>query len=205
MKTLIQLSWALCLSLLLSSNSWVFADDNPQQQVEQTTERLLAKLRDNKDAYQQNPELLYDMVNQEVLKHFDFERMSRLVLGKHWASASDAQKTAFVSEFKQLIVRTYALSVLKFTNQEVKFKPMSGDVAEKKVTVHSEVVDPDKGQRIPLAYSLYKPANDWLVYDVKVDHVSLVINYKSTYDQAINKDGLDALIASIKAKNAEQK
>jgi len=205
MKFLTQFSLIVCFSSLLSFSPLSFASDDPQQQVEQATADLLAKLKQNKAAYQQDPELLYEMVNTEVLKYFDFKRMARLVLGRHWRKANETQKTTFVSEFKRLVIRTYALSVLKFTNQTISFKPMTGDIAKKKVTVHSEVVDPNNGQRIPLAYSLYKPKDAWLVYDVKVENVSLVINYKSSYDKIIRNQGLDALIAKLQTKNAEKK
>ncbi len=205
MKHLMKLVWALGLSALLSFGPLSFAADDPQKQVEDTTARLLDNLRQNKAAYEADHDLLYEMVNTEILKHFDFKRMARLVLGKHWKKANAAQQDEFVAEFKQLVVRTYALSVLKFTNQTVSFKPMTGNIAKRKVTIHSEVLDLENGQRIPLAYSLYKPKGEWLVYDVKVDSVSLVINYKSTYDQRVRQAGLDALIAELKSKNAEKK
>ena len=205
----------LCLSLmsfnLLANDADTQSSTNthqipdPQKLVETTTNALLKNLRDNKPLYEGNPSALYAMVDDVVLPHFDFGRMSRLVLGQHWKKASDEQKTAFVTEFRNLIVRTYALSLLKFTNQTIEYKPLKGDIAKKRVIVGLNVVDKAAQITIPVEYAMYLPGDNWKVYDVKVDNISLVINYKSTYSETVRRNGLDALIATLAEKTSLSK
>ena len=101
----------------------VHASQSPDLLVKETTDQVLGELSGNRDAMLADTALLYNMVDAIVLPHFDFERMSKLVLGKHWKSASDAQRMEFVGEFKALLVRTYATALFEYTNQKVVYKP----------------------------------------------------------------------------------
>ncbi|RMD71200.1 MAG: ABC transporter substrate-binding protein, partial [Gammaproteobacteria bacterium] len=125
------------------------AQQDPLQLVQQTAERMLAEIRAHKAELQQHPERIYDLVEDIVLPHFDFERMSRLVLGRYWRSATPEQRRRFVKEFRMLLVRTYANALLEYSDQKLSYGPVRGSGDE--VTVHTEVAQPG-GLPIPIDY-----------------------------------------------------
>lgn len=179
-----------------------FAAQSPQELVKQTTDQMLSKLRDERQVIDQHPERIYDLVDQIVLPHFDFERMSQLVLGKYWRSASPEQRQRFVEQFRNLLVRTYAKSLSSYTDNKVNFLPFRGGPTPQDVTVRTEVEQPG-GFPIPIDYSLYLKDDEWKVYDVVVDGVSLVTNYRTTFANQIRQDGLDKLIATLANRNQQ--
>ena len=173
----------------------------PDQLVHQVADRILALIKANRDAYAADHSKLYAMVDREVLPYFDFRVMSRSVLGRYWRQASDAQRDRFVKEFRELLVRTYATALLKYTNEEIRYLPMFAKPEDKTVLVRTEVVQGGGGSNIPLHYSFYRGNDGWKVYDVSIEGVSLVTNYRSTYGEKIRNQGLDALIASLTEDN----
>lgn len=179
-----------------------FAAQSPQELVKQTTDQMLSKLRDERQVIDQHPERIYDLVDQIVLPHFDFERMSQLVLGKYWRSASPEQRQRFVEQFRNLLVRTYAKSLSSYTDNKVNFLPFRGGPTPQDVTVRTEVEQPG-GFPIPIDYSLYLKDDEWKVYDVVVDGVSLVTNYRTTFANQIRQESLDKLIASLASRNQQ--
>jgi phospholipid transport system substrate-binding protein len=179
------------------------AAQSPQELVKQTTDQMLSKLRDEHQVIDQHPERIYELVNQIVLPHFDFERMSSLVLGKHWRTASPDQRQRFVEQFRNLLVRTYAKSLSSYTDNKVNFLPFRGGPDQDDVTVRTEVEQPG-GFPIPIDYSLYlDKGGEWKVYDVVVDGVSLVTNYRTTFANQIRQESLDKLIAALATRNQQ--
>ena len=124
MKAAKLLTWMFLFLLALP----VAAEDSgpaPLVLVRQTTEQMLAALDKERDEIDSKPEKLYELVDRIVLPHFDFERMSKLVLGKYWRSASTSQRTRFTEEFRNLLVRTYATSMKEYSDQKVTYLPFS--------------------------------------------------------------------------------
>ncbi len=184
-------AWGLCLWL----GCWaVQAQEAPLPLVQRTAEQVLAELKAHKAELQAHPERIRALVEDIVLPHFDFERMSRLVLGRYWRSATPEQRRRFVKAFRNLLVRTYASALLEYSDQRITYGPVRGGSDE--VTVHTEVAQPG-GLPIPIDYRLYRKGGRWRAFDVIIDGVSLVANYRSTFSQAIRKEGLDALIRRI--------
>lgn len=180
--------------------SAAFASQSPDQLVRGTTDRVLSELSANRDAMQADPVALYDMVDAIVLPHFDFERMSKLVLGKHWKKANEGQRAEFVTEFKALLVRTYATALFEYTDQEIIYKPFRAKEGSKRVVVRTEVV-PGDGPKIPIDYALAIGQDDaWRVYDIRIDEISMVTNYRSSYGKIIESKGMDSLIAMLGRK-----
>ena len=138
-----------------------------------------------------------------MLPHFDFNRMTQLAVGKHWNTASPQQKQALVKEFRSLLVRTYAASLTEFSNQTVEFKPLNMRPEDEQVTVKTEIRQPG-GKPIPIDYEMYKTSFGWKVFDVAIDGVSLVINYRSSFANTIRQSGIDGLIATLEAKSRSQ-
>ncbi len=180
-----------------------FASVAPDQLVKDTTDRVLSELTANRSEFEHDHEKLYRMVDEIVLPHFDFERMARLVLGRYWRDANDAQRQQFVQEFKTLLVRTYATALFEYTGQKIIYKPFRAGDGDSSVVVKTEVV-PSDGPPIPMHYSLNRGGEgSWKVYDIKIDGISLVTNYRTSYGNTIQNQGIDALISSLVAKNRE--
>lgn len=168
-----------------------------------TTQEVLTLLKADKDIQDGNLKKVYQLVEAKILPNFDFNRMTQLAVGKHWSSATAQQKQALVSEFRNLLVRTYATSLTAFSNQSVDFKPFSMKPSEDDVTVKSEVKQPG-GQAIPIDYSMYKTAFGWKVYDVSIDGVSLVTNYRASFSNTIRQSGVDGLIKLLSAQSQKK-
>lgn len=176
------------------------ADLPPDQLAKNTTQEVLAILKADKDIKSGNVKRAHELVEEKVLPHFDFNRMTQLAVGKHWNRASALQKQALVKEFRSLLVRTYATSLTEFSNQTVDFKPLNMRPDDTQVTVKSEIKQPG-GKPIPIDYEMYKSDFGWKVFDVAIDGVSLVINYRSSFASTIRQSGIDGLISTLEAKS----
>lgn len=187
---------------ILSLTSWA-AELPPDVLAKNTTQEVMAILRADKDIQSGNLQKIHDLVEAKVLPHFDFNRMTQLAIGKHWNAATPQQKQSLVKEFRALLVRTYSTSLTAFKDQAIEFKPFSMRPDDTEVTVQTEVKQPG-GKPIPINYDMYKTAFGWKVYDVSIDGVSLVINYRSSFASTIRQIGIDGLISTLEAKSKSQ-
>ena len=178
----------------------VFAAQGPEQLIRETSNQVLAELTANSETYQSDPQRIYRLVDEVVLPHFDFAAMTDLALGRHKDKVSAEQKPAIVNEFRALLVRTYSSALLEYTDQELVYLPMEGSEADGKVTVRTEI-EQAGGFPIPIHYSLRLGDDGWKVFDISVDEVSLVTNYRSSFARAIKKNGVDGLIQTLKDRN----
>jgi len=196
-------SFFLLLALMLGFNAHLaLADDTPPDVLARTTtQEVIAILKQDKELQRGNQAKVYELVEAKILPNFDFNRMTQLVLGKHWPRATAKQKQALVTEFRNLLVRTYSSSLTAFTDQTIEFKPMAMKPDDTDVTVRSEIRQP-AGQPIPINYSFYKTAFGWKVYDVTIDGVSLVTNYRASFASTIRQNGIDGLIKTLAAQSA---
>ena len=196
---------AVTLLLLLGTGAVAVAQSEPTPPdvlVRQTTQEVLSLLREEGEQIKDDTGAIYELIRKEVLPHFDFRLMSRLVLARHWRAASEAQRERFVEEFRQLLVRTYGSSLSKYSGQEVRYLPMQSSGADDdRVTVKTEILQ-SGGPPIPLDYKLHRTDSDWKVYDVTVDGASLVLNYRSQFSSEIGRDGLDGLIQRLAERNS---
>jgi phospholipid transport system substrate-binding protein len=177
------------------------ADPPPDQIARNATDKIVALLKANKAEYNRDHKKLYAMVDEQVLTHFDFRAMSRTVLGRHWRAASEDQRARFIAEFRDLLVRTYATALLKYNDEEIFYLPFRASPDDRTATVRSEVRRKDGGPPITIQYSFYRTDNLWKVYDVTIEGASLVSTYQTTYAARVQKEGLDALIASLAQDN----
>lgn len=179
------------------------AATGPEELVKQTSATVLAEIKANGDAYRSDLPSLYKLVNDVVLPNFDFDAMTDLALGRHRAKVTAEQKPVIVQEFRTILVRTYSSALLEYTNQELVYLPMEGKESDGKVVVRSEIEQPG-GFPIPINYSLREGDDGWKVYDISVDDVSLVTNFRSSFARAIKKNGVDGLIQTLKDRNQAQ-
>jgi len=196
---------AIAVSLTLTLPAWA-QDTNGQsalQVAKQTAEHITHEINQNREKYRKNPEALYSLVNKVVLPHFEFRYMSRIVLGRYWRQATPGQRKRFTQAFKSLLVHTYANSLLKYSDHKIIWKPVHAKDNAQRVTIRSEV-ELEHGSPVPINYRAVLENGQWKVYDVAVDGVSLVTNYRSSFAIQARRNGIDKLIERIQ-KKSEQK
>jgi len=199
-RLLVLMCGAACL---LAGSTAIAADDGhpAQRLVEQVVSRVIEELESKRESIEGDPGQLYELVNRLVLPHFDFERMSRRVLGKRWKKATPAQQERFTLAFQTLLVRTYALVLSEYRGQTITYLD---PVARKR---DDEIIIPvqirlSSNQSVIVAYAMQGSGSDWKVFDVAIDGVSLVTNYRSSFRSEVARHGIDGLIARIEAKNS---
>jgi phospholipid transport system substrate-binding protein len=174
----------------------------PDVLVKNTANDVLEIIRQDKDIQSGDMRKISSLAEEKILPHFDFERMSRMVLGKHWNKASKEQQQQFVAEFRSLLIRTYASALTKYRNQTIEYKPMRAQPSDTDVTVRTQIVQPG-GQPLPIDYSLVKKEDGWKVYDVVIEGVSLVTNYRGQFSAEVRQSGMDGLIQRLADKNKQ--
>jgi phospholipid transport system substrate-binding protein len=189
----------ILFAIALVAAPYGFAQQSPDALVKQTSQEIIEVLKSDKELAAGSQDRLLQLVESKVLPHFDFERMTRLTVGRHWNSASAEQKEALQREFKNLLIRTYSAAFTSYQNQSVEVKPLKGAAAES-ATVQTMVVRPGN-KPIEVNYDLGKSPEGWKVYDVAIEGVSLVTNYRSTFATEIKQGGIDGLIKALREKN----
>ncbi len=177
------------------------AEVGPDQLIKQTSEQVLDALQKNQDKYKQQPDEVFRLVNDIILPHLDFRAMSMLALGKNWRKASAEQQERFVDAFKTMLVRTYSKSLTEYAGQKIKFLPYTPPAEGKRTVKVYTVISQSNGPDIPIDYSLRIKDNIWKVYDIKIDGISLVTNYRNSFAADINRVGIDGLIEKLLAKS----
>ena len=192
----------LLLGGMLGLVQGAFAQDiAPDVLAKKVTDEVLTILRSDKDIQSGNTRKVYDLVEAKVLPHFNFSRMTRLAVGAPWRQANPAQQQSLTNEFRTLLVHTYASAFAQYTDQVIEYRPLKMAAADTEVTVQSRIKQTGGGDPIEVNYSMEKSDQGWKVYDVVIAGVSLVQNYRSTFSNEIQKNGIDGLIASLTTKN----
>ncbi len=170
----------------------------------ETSDQVLAALKSEDEALEENEQRLYSLVEKVVLPHFDFRQMSMRVLGRHWREATQEQRSRFIAQFKTLLVRTYSNALLDYADATVEIQPVRAAEDARTVMVRTSV----EAQGVPslaINYLMYRAGDAWKVYDVTVEGVSLVITYRSSFSQEIRRNGLDQLIDELASRNGEER
>lgn len=189
---------------LLSAASVVFAADvvPPDALVKNTADEVLTIIRADKDIQSGDTKKVVQLAEAKVLPHFDFTRMTRLATGRNWNKATDVQKEALVKEFRTLLVRTYSVSLSQYKNQTIETKPLAAGASDSEVTVKTLVLQPG-GQPIPIDYRMAKTPEGWKVFDITVEGVSLVTNYRGEFNAQVEKGGIDGLLKTLVERNSQ--
>lgn len=194
--------WALFFSLLMIAPSAFVQEDSPDAMIKSVTEEVLSIVRQDKDIQNGNTQKAINLVETKVLPHFNFQRMTSLAVGRDWNKANAEQKKRLTEEFKTLLVRTYSNALTGYRNQTVRYRPTRMQAGDTEVVVKSEILQPGN-KPIQLQYSVEKQNEGWKVYDVVVAGVSLVSNYRSTFNQEVSANGIDGLIKMLVDKNQQ--
>ena len=196
--TVMKSIFALCLIALSVAAS--AQDLAPDEQVKLISDEVISAIKQDQDIRAGNQKKLTDLVEAKVLPHFDFSRMTALAVGRHWPRASAEQKNLLSSEFRTLLVRTYSNALSTYKNQIIEFKPLRAAAEDTEVTVRTQVRQSGAAP-ISIDYNMERTSSGWKVYDIVVGGVSLVTNYRETFNSEVRYGGVDGLIKSLASKN----
>ncbi len=187
--------------LLLSMTAGAAPAAKPEDVVTATVDSVLDRVRAEKELLDAQPEKVYEVIDDLITPHFDFQIMSRWVLGKRWRTASAEQRDLFVKEFQTLLIRTYAKGLLEFNEEKVNYLETLEGRRPEVVMVKTEVA-PGGGQPpIPINYTMRLNDGRWKVVNVAFAGVSLVETYRKSFASEISNHGFDALLQKLAGKN----
>jgi len=195
---MMKLFFALCFFLFAVAVS--AQDLAPDAQVKKITNEVIEIIKRDKDIQAGNQKKINELVDAKVLPHFNFSRMTALAVGRNWPKASADQQKILTGEFRTLLVRTYSSALSTYKNQVIEFKPLRAAAADTDVMVRTQVKQAGT-EPISIDYGMEKTPGGWKVYDVVVGGVSLVTNYRETFNAEIRDGGVDGLIKSLESKN----
>ena len=188
---------SLCFFMLVVTTPPVFASSGPKAQVEETVEAVIALLKDK--ALER--EVRRDKIRKLIYDRFDFQLMSQRTLSTNWKKASAEQKDRFIQLFSQLLEWSYISRIEAYTNEKVEY--VGEKIKKNRAQVNTVILS--AGTEIPVNYRLINKDNEWLVYDVIIEEISLISNYRSSYRTIAKKDGIDGLLAQMEQKIDELK
>ena len=169
----------------------------PDAAVKETTEKMRALIRENHVAYNADKAAFYKVVDEVLVPRFDIRRIAQLVLGKSWRTATEDQRTRFQNAFKKSLIRNYADALLEYYDSvEAEFQPLRLAAGADDATVRCVIKRKD-GPPISLSFSMNEVNEEWKVYDITIENLSLVTNFRSQYAVEVKKNGLDALIQRV--------
>lgn len=176
---------------------WVPASaaESPDVMLQERSDQIMAELK--KDGVRSDINKLYELVDRMIVPLIDFNAMSKLTLGKHWKRASKDQRTAFMGAYQNLLRNTYTKSLKNYANQEIRFFPQRTRTKGKYATVYSEFVPGGGKTNVPIIYKLRKVGDEWKAYNLEIEGLSLVKNYRTSFSKEISATSLDALIARL--------
>jgi phospholipid transport system substrate-binding protein len=191
---------AVVLCLLAATSASATTDLAPDALARSVTDEVLAIVRADKELQAGHPQKVMQLVESKVLPHFNFTRMTQLAVGRNWRQATPEQQNVLTDEFRTLLVRTYATAFTQYRNQTVDYRPLRMAPNDTDVVVKSLIKQPT-GQPVAVDYSMEKLSGGWKVYDVKIEGISLVENYRNTFNSEIQRSGVDGLIRALSDKN----
>ena len=196
--------FGLLAALILMASLAQAAIENPQVVLRATADKVLAELTERKTELEANPGLIYPLIESTVLPHFDFRSMSQSALGRFWRDATEEQKQGLTREFRELLVRTYATALLGYSGQTIEYLPVQYAPGDTQVMIPTRIAS-SGAPPVPINYRLKLGDSDerWLVYDVVIDGVSLITNYRNQFAAEVRRGGIDGLIATLASKNRE--
>ena len=172
----------------------------PQELIEKTARELLTALDENRDQVRKDPARVRQLVDEILLPHFDTDYSARLVLGKHWRNATPEQQKRFVEAFYKSLLKNYGSALAEFTGDRLKVLPFRGDLTTGQAVVRTEVKR-SNGQLVPVNYTLRATPAGWKAWDVTIEGISYVRNFRNDVGAEVDQTGLDAVIQRLEKEN----
>jgi phospholipid transport system substrate-binding protein len=187
------------LGLLLASAALA---QSPNDVVQEAAEELAKAIEGRKDELANDPAALHALIDEILLPRFDRQYSAQLVLGKHWRSADDSQRDRFIDAFYRSLLRRYSDGVLEYDQNKVEVLPFRGEESEPRVVVRT-MVSLEDGTTVPVNYGLVRRDAGWLMFDVTIEGISYVRNFRTELNAEIQATSLDAVIERLEAEAAE--
>ena len=178
------------------------ADLGPDALAKSVTDEVLAIVRADKDIQSGDRKKVLQLVESKIVPHFNFRRMTQLAMGRNWRQANAEQQKVLVDQFRALLVRTYTAAFTQYRNETVEYRQPRMKPGDTDVVVQSFVNRPG-GPPVAVDYNMEKTGEGWKVYNVKIEGVSLVENYRNTFNAEIQKSGVDGLIRTLTERNRQ--
>ncbi|HEX3098775.1 MAG TPA: ABC transporter substrate-binding protein [Usitatibacter sp.] len=176
------------------------ADETPDAMVKRIADEVVAIVKTDKDLQAGNSAKVVQLAEEKVLPHFDFMRMTRLAVGRNWQQATPEQREALTKEFRTLLVRTYSSSLSQYRDQKIQVKPLQLAPGDEDVVVRTAILQ-ENGPQIPIDYRMEKAKDGWKVYDVVIDGASLVTTYRGSFNDQVQRGGIDSLVKTLQERN----
>ena len=175
---------------------------SPAALIGDTVQQLIDRLDGDAGSGRGGPEQLYALVSDTVVPHLDMPRIARIVLGKHARKVGAAELDEFTGEFQTLLVRTYATSLMAYHGERIDVSPAAQPSAKGTATVDLRVHRAD-GAPIELSFLAHNRSGPWLVYDIRIEGISLVSNYRSEFSAILRNQGIEGLIRTLENRNRQ--
>ena len=189
---------ALALSALVYGIGAIAAD-SPNKLVEDAIAELAAALDGRKEVLAADREALHALIDDMLLPRFDRKYAARLVLGQHWRTANAEQRDRFINAFYHAMLRKYADGVLEFEQDLIEVLPFRGDATKQRTMVRT-IVRLNDGSKVPVNYGLVMRDSGWLIFDVTIEGISYIRNYRAELDSEIRATSLDAVIKRFESE-----
>ncbi len=175
--------------------------DNPEEMVRALSLDLISRINEQRAELEAHPEKIKVFADEYVLPYIDTEKMARYVMGKYWRGATKEQKERFVQAFSNMLIRSYSRNLLKLQITDVTVKP-AREVKKGVVTVASIVKQAD-GTKTDVVYRAYlnRKSQKWLLYDISIEGISMLLNYRKSYASDFSRKGVDQVISEMESKN----
>ena len=192
---------ALVLAAGLALAAPVCADTGAAKEVvDGLVQELLTEVKANKTLYQKNDDALFQLIRRRILPAVDTATLSRLVLGAHWKGLGDGQRQQFTAAMESLLIRSYGKSLTLLTEVDrIRFRAPQKAGGGKYVLVASDVTFEANEPPLSINYMMHDRNGRWQVFDLVIDGLSLVKQFRRSFDREIREDGFDSLLRRLNA------
>lgn len=195
--SLIAISLVAMVATFVTLGAANAADEpGPKELIEASAQKMLKELDANRAAYRKEPKRVHQLVDEVLLPHFDTTYAARMVLGKHWRTATADQRQRFIGAFYQSLLENYGSALLEFTADKLVVLPFKSEPNATSATVRTEVKT-SSGTRVPVNYTMRKTESGWKAWDVTIEGISYVRNFRTDFGAEIDQRGLDAVIQRL--------
>ncbi len=193
-------AWPLATLLILAlawSPTALASPGDPVKEVSESTARVLQMLGENRERLRNDEAYVFELVEKEILPYVDFEGMSRLILARHWRTATPEQRERFTTAFTDTLVRAYAGQLAEHVDKRIIVNERRSRVDGNRATVATEIVVGQGRPNVPVTFSLRVVDERWKAYDLTVEGLSLVTNFRTNFNAEIERQGLENLIQRL--------
>jgi phospholipid transport system substrate-binding protein len=193
---------AFVLAWLLAIPSAQAQEVRPDVLLKTMSDEVIAELRKDKAIQAGDSAKIAALVESKIVPHFDFRRITQIAVGASWRRATSEQQERLTQEFKTLLVRTYSGALASYRDQTIEFRPLRARPDDTEVTVRSQIRQ-SGAEPIAIEYDLAKTGEQWKVFDVRINGISLVATYRTAFAEEVSNRGVDGLINLLSRKNRQ--